>query len=208
MGKINIIYYSANHEKESFEKKVMQGIKEAGYPIISVTQKPVDLGKNICVGKQGHSYLNAFRQILIGCEESKADFVAMAESDCLYPKGYFDFKPTDKNVVYTYDNAWVLWEKYGKFFKKQQTHGSVMYGRKFLIEIINKALKGLPEWSYEQVNFDLCLPSYKQVSFTGNPVVCVKTKDAPNRGVSLEKIKTNELYYWGKASEVIKKYEL
>ena len=63
MGK-TIIYYTANREKESFENKVRENILKVkgDLPVISVSQKPIDFGKNICVGDIGQNYLNAFRQ--------------------------------------------------------------------------------------------------------------------------------------------------
>jgi len=199
-----LIYYTANRERESFEKQIVDGILEAkgDLPVISVSQKPMDFGENICVGDKGHSYLNAFRQILIGCEAAKTPFVIMAESDCLYPPGYFDFTPDDTETIYSYDNAWVLWTKYGKYFKKEQTHGSIIYGREFLIKMLKTALKGLPEWSTKRQKFQLFRPEYRQQEFTGLPLICVKTDDAPNKGVSLSGLKAQTLEHWGDAREL------
>ena len=207
-----IIYYTAQIERNGFESKVIENIKrvKGDIPVISVSQRPLDFGKNICVGEVGHSYANAFRQALIGCYEAKTPFVAMAESDCLYPKGYFDFKPQDREAIYNYDNAWVLWAKYKKYFKKEQTHGSVMYGREFAIKVFEEALKGLPKWNSGRVDFTLYKPEYKQIEFGGLPVINIKTDDAPNKGVWLEKrvAKTDTLPEWGKASDLLKQYEL
>ena len=36
-------------------------------PIISVSQKPMDLGNNICVGDVERSSQNGYMQLLIGC---------------------------------------------------------------------------------------------------------------------------------------------
>lgn len=64
----SIVYYTSNHEKPEFEQKIIDDLlsKRGDLPIISVTQKPMDLGTNICVGDVGLSYLNARRQMLIG----------------------------------------------------------------------------------------------------------------------------------------------
>ena len=47
-----IIYCSSNKELPEFEAKIVANLlKNCGdLPIISVTQKPMDLGRNICVG--------------------------------------------------------------------------------------------------------------------------------------------------------------
>ncbi|MCK9371413.1 hypothetical protein M0R04_15975 [Candidatus Dojkabacteria bacterium] len=48
-----IVYCSSNMEKEEFEGKIKENlVKVCGdLPIISVTQKPINLGTNICVGE-------------------------------------------------------------------------------------------------------------------------------------------------------------
>jgi hypothetical protein len=53
-----IIFYTGNTEKESFEKKVRDNILKVsnGIPIISVSQKPIYFGTNICVGIIGKNY--------------------------------------------------------------------------------------------------------------------------------------------------------
>jgi hypothetical protein len=200
-----IIYYSSNVEDPEMEKKITDGIKESAgdIPIISVSQKPMNFGKNICVGLRGNTYLNAFRQLLIGCKKATTDFVIMAEADFLYHPDYFNFEPTDQNVVYTYDNVWVLWMYNGPFRHKEQTHGSVIYGREFLINLLEKSLKGLPEWSETKVPFPFYTDE-KMVSFTGTPIISLKT------GAGVQKsTKTNgyewELPYWGTNKEVRKR---
>jgi hypothetical protein len=190
--KKTIIYYTSNKEHPDFEGKVQRGIIRAnpGLPIISVSQKPIQFGYNICVGDVGHSYLNAFRQLLIGCEAAVTDFVVMAEADCFYPqKGYFDFDPTNLNTIYSYDNVWILWKKKGKdlYYYKEQTHASLIYGREFLIRLLRESLKGLPEWSRERVGFPFYKPGQQFVYFIGDPIVNIKTGDSMNYGTRTSK---------------------
>jgi hypothetical protein len=204
-----IIYYTSNKENELFENKVRDQILKVseGLPIISVSQKSIEFGHNICVGERGHSYLNAFRQILIGCQTAETDYVFMTESDCLYPEGYFDFEPTNLESIYSYDNVWVLWEKYNKFFKKEETHGSMIYGRKNLIFILTELLKDYPEWGLGR--YPILLP-HERVWFTGKPVINIKTNTAPNKGLWFKRIesKTKELPYWGTIEDVKRNYEI
>ena len=92
---VSIIYCSSNREHPKFEQRIKDNILKVrgNLPIISVTQKPINFGKNICVGNVGVSGFNFFRQSLIACEEAKTKFVISAEADCLYPPGYFQFIP-------------------------------------------------------------------------------------------------------------------
>ena len=98
MENLTIIYYSAN--TELFEDKIIAHLKkQAGdIPIISVSRKPLDLGKNICIGEQPICYSNLWKQILLGLKEAKTEFCLSAESDCLYPPEYFTFIPPVNNL--------------------------------------------------------------------------------------------------------------
>lgn len=207
MNKCTIVYYTGNREKPEFEQKIIDGIKRVAkdIPIVSVSQKPIDLGTNICVGDRGNTYLNAFRQLLIGCKEAKTKYVIMAESDCLYPDtGYFDFVPTDPNVVYTYDNVWVLWKDKGPFKHKPQTHASVIYGREYLINLLENSFKGLPEWSTTKVGFPFYTDETKFVHFTGLPIVSLKTGDGVQKGTRTD-YEADELPYWNKSNKLREK---
>lgn len=199
-----VIYYTANRENEVFEQKIRDGIAKCGLPIISVSQRPIDLGTNICVGDVGHSYLNAFRQLLIGCKVATTEYVVMAEADCLYPAtGYFDYKPSnpDPETIYTYDNVWVLWKDKGPFRHKPQTHASIIYNREFLINLLEDSLKGLPEWSREKVGFPFYTDKHKFEHFTGDAIISLKTGDGIQKGTRTDD-KINELPYWGTAEEL------
>ncbi len=207
MAKKTIIYYSANRENEVFEQKVVEGILKVAsdLPIISVSQKSMTFGKNICVGDVGHTYLNAFRQCLIGCEAATTPYVVMTESDCLYPaKGYFDFNPTDPNVIYSYDNVWILWKNgTDLYYRKERTHASLIYGREFLINLLKESLKGLPMWSREKIGFPFYKPEHKFESFHGDPIVNIKTGRGVNKGTRLmnvEPVKT--LPRWGSGAKL------
>jgi hypothetical protein len=169
----------------------------------------MDFGKNICVGDVGHSYLNAFRQLLIGCEEAKTEYIVTAEADCFYPPtGYFDFEPTDPNAIYSYDNTWIIWKNGNeKFYYKKQTHAGMIYGREFLIKFLNECFKGLPQWSRERLGFPFYKPDQKFVGFAGLPVINVKTGDSMNKWTRLtgEFPPTRELEYWGTARDFKKR---
>jgi len=179
MSNRTIIYYTGNTEKESFESKVRDNIlsKCGDIPIISVSQKPIDFGTNICVGEMEKSYKNAFKQVLIGCEAATTPFVVMCESDCLYPDGYFEFEPTDSSVVYTYDNVWLMWDRHNRtrFYKHGTTAGSIVLDRKYYISILKD---NFPTFKGRKVNWKY---------FTGKPLVNVKTRNGISFGTELTK---------------------
>lgn len=202
-----IIYFTSNREEESLENKVKDNILKVkgNIPIISVSQKPIDFGKNICVGNVGQSYLNAFRQCLMGCELATTPFVVMTESDCLYPPtGYFDFEPTDLNVPYNYDNVWILYN--GKFHNKGQTFGSMIFGREWIISFLKECLKGCPQWSRTRVDFPFFTLDQKFINFTGPPIINIKTGNGVNKKRMPNFYPQDELPYWGKATDICTTY--
>jgi len=201
-----IVYYTANKEKESFENKVIGNILKVkgNLPIISVSQKPIEFGKNICVGDIGQNYKNSFKQAIIGCEAAKTKYVIMTESDCLYPeKGYFDFIPTDPSVIYTYDNVWLMWnrENRTRFYKHGTTGGSIILEREHYIKLLKEKIKGIEIFSS---------PELKWQKFTGEPLINIKTRQGVSFGTALtpnvQPIK--RFPYWGTVEDVKRNYEI
>ena len=80
-------------------------VTENKYPIISVSQQPLDFGKNICIGDIGKSKYNLYKQILMGVREIKTKYVALAEDDTLYSPEHFLYRPEDGVCSYN-TNGW------------------------------------------------------------------------------------------------------
>ena len=101
MADLTVVYYSSCREDPVFEGKIRQALLDAigDLPLISVTQQPVDFGENICVGDVGRSGHNVFRQYQIGVQAATTRFVAPAESDALYPPGWFASRPLSDDVL-------------------------------------------------------------------------------------------------------------
>ena len=98
---ISIVYYTDNTLPEPLATAVQrQLIRSAeGKPIISVSQKPMDLGRNICLGDIGRSHLSIYRQILAGAEAADTELVGLAEHDCLYTPEHWNYVPPDNENV-------------------------------------------------------------------------------------------------------------
>jgi hypothetical protein len=105
---LTLLYYTANAIQDSAAQKVRDNllkVTENKYPIISVSQKPINFGKNICVGEIGKSKYNCYKQILTGVREVETRYVACAEDDTLYTKEHFEYRPPDDIFVYE-SNYW------------------------------------------------------------------------------------------------------
>lgn len=148
---LTVVYYTSSRENPVFEKKITDHLEETcgDLPIISVSQKPLNLGKNICVGEVGLSYLNEWRQILIGVKEAQTPFIVFAESDFLYPTEYFKFVPPKKGI-WRYDNIWVVFRDTkiaGSYRKKSYSEGAQIWDKESLIATYEKYLADKPMWA-------------------------------------------------------------
>ena len=151
-----ILYYTSNKEDPNFENRIKENLLKncGGLPIISISHKPIDLGKNICVGDVGASGFNMFRQVQIGLKEVKTEFVISAEADCLYPPDYFTYRPPKNNRCYRNSNLYVMPDLRDYYFYKEEgaTHAQHI-GRDFYLDRLNFLFEGAPEWSVEEKNF-------------------------------------------------------
>lgn len=210
-----ILYYTSNREKPEFEKRIQDNLLKVsgGLPIISISQKPINLGKNICVGDVGTSGFNMFRQVQIGLSEVKTDFAISAEADCLYPPDYFTFSPTKLDVAYRDSNLYVMGRRRDYFFRKPEgaTHAQVV-GTQFYLQVLNKLFEGAPKWSVEEKNFpkerNKQNDVFESIEYweSENPVVQIKTKDSMRHYTHSERISIYNLNYWGDSKLFYKTY--
>lgn len=209
-----IIYYSSNREDPEFEKRIQKTLLEnsGGLPIISVTQKPINLGKNICVGDVGVSGFNMFRQVLMACEMATTEFVISAEADCLYPPDYFTFRPSRNDICYRDSNLYVMPDKRSFFFHKKEgaTHAQIV-GREFYIKKLKELFKDAPEWNAEEKNF----PKERHLKedifgiiryYKTDPVIQIKTHKGMRYYTHSDRTPIYSLPYWGEGQILRKKY--
>ncbi len=212
-GDLTIVYYTSNREAPAFERKIADRLVAAarGRPVISVSQKPMALGKNICVGDVGCSDANAFRQLLIGCREAKTRYVAVAESDCLYPPEYFEFTPPDETNCWRYAWVYILfwrpWKGDGGFRRKEFTEGAQVVSRNLLIRNLESALRGWPEWSVPGDGVPrgpkpaFAKRTWEYFGTADRPMVSVKTGNGlrASTGTVKDERHPDSLPYWGPA---------
>lgn len=107
-------------------------------PVICVSQKPLDFGRNICVGDIGRSHLSLFKQLAIGIEAAQTPIVIMAEHDCLYTNEHFNWCPPQLDVFYYNVNVWYL--QYGGrhnglfSYHKRRALSQLIVGRDIALE--------------------------------------------------------------------------
>jgi hypothetical protein len=203
---ITIIYCSSNREKWLFEKRIIKYLLKncGGLPIVSVTQKPINLGTNICVGDMGVSGFNFFRQSLIACREAKTKFVISAEADCIYPPDYFQFEPEREDIFYRNSNIYVLGLNRNSYRHKPRgsTFAQVV-GREHYISVLEKLFKGAPEWDANDKSFPKGrwrqpdVPDKQELYSTKNPCISFKTGNGMRNTSTTNNTPINSIDYWG-----------
>jgi len=202
-----IIYYSSSREKPEFEQKVIDNLKKqsGGIQIISITQKPTDLGLNICIGEKPACYSNSFKQILMGLKIANTDFCIAAESDCFYPPEYFTFTPPIKDQVYRYTNLYVYFDGYNHFWKKKWVEGAQMCGTEHWIKSIEAILENPNSWEPEEFKF--IFEGKDEYSWSGkNPVLYCKTRAGVNFKTGYIKGAVDSVPMWGNVNDFKQKY--
>ncbi len=107
-GDLTLLYYTANTISDACAKNVREHLLKVTkneFPIVSVSQKPIDFGTNICIGKIGKSQYNCYKQILTGATIVKTKYIACCEDDTLYNHDYFSYRPSSDDV-FAYNLNW------------------------------------------------------------------------------------------------------
>ena len=207
MNDATIIYCSSNREDERFEQRIRDNIIKncGGLPIISVTQKPIDFGLNICVGDDiGVSGFNFFRQTLIACQAATTKYVISAEADTVYPPDYFEFRPERDDVCYRNSNLYVMGDHRDYWYRKSEgaTHSQVI-NREFYIKTLENLFEGAPKWSKEEKNFPKerhkKADVFDKIEYwhSENPVFQIKTHRSMRYHTNSERVPIYTLPYWG-----------
>ena len=217
---LTAIFYSSNAEDSVFEQRVGEALVEsaAGTPIISVTQKPMDLGNNICVGDVGVSSQNAYVQMLIGLETATTQWVCTACADGMYPPEYFQFIPPENDVFYFAKPLWVFFALAGKqrvfVSKPLGSEVAMVCNRRFLIERVRTILKPIGGSWGPHCSGETCWPNLIDKSAVkverfrlDNYCITVKTDNNMHRRTPCKmSTKVREIPYWGTVDDFTKRF--
>ena len=113
-----IVYYTDSRLEGELAALVRKQIHKAsgGMPIVSVSQKPLDFGNNICVGMKPPCYLSLYEQLLAGMEATPSGAVVyLCEHDVFYHPSHFKFIPMREDKIY-YNLNRFYWNRHKDFF--------------------------------------------------------------------------------------------
>lgn len=141
-----ILYYTANQPNRPFVDYVCEHlIQMAGnIPILSISQKPMQLGTNICVGDIGYSVYNVYKQIWIGTQAATTDYVICCEDDTLYPAEHFACRPPSGTFGYNVNRYWL--EPNGLCWPSPRVVlGACVVERDLMVEALSERLERYPD---------------------------------------------------------------
>jgi hypothetical protein len=189
-----VIYYTSNREDPVFEQKVRDDIqsKIGDLPLVSVSQKPINFGKNICIGDVGASEKNLFRQVVTACLYATTPYVIITEADCLYPKEYFNPQfDMDIEGRHFLQNVWIHYPNAGKFFYKGISDCAKICGRVHFIDLLMKHIEDKP------------VPKHTEIKILSTfPIINIKTGHGLRPKTQVSTISEFSLEYWGTADYI------
>ena len=141
-----LVYYTNNVLDEKIFLACQAQLKRCmeiwKFPIISVSQRPMDFGQNFVMDKMEKSVISMYKQILKGLEECKTDIIFLCEHDVLYHPSHFDFTPERDDHFYYNRNEWRVSALTGKtvFYENNDT-SQLSALRKTLMAHIKRAIE-------------------------------------------------------------------
>lgn len=207
-----IIYYTDHHIDEALAQAVRKNLTKAAsnIPIISVSQRPLSFGTNICVGEKPRSNISIYEQIKAGLEAAEPGTVIyLCEHDVAYCPAHFAHVPEIKERI-DYNQNRYYWApgqaEYLPARGKWPLSQLVAY-REYLLEQVNRALesdapsselyRGIRTHKYESVRPNVDIRHGKNFSQDGRwkrqYYAGTATTTTPNIG------------HWGSPGHMLKK---
>lgn len=141
-----LVYYTDHSASDKIllacQKQLKRCMEIWKFPIISVSQKPINFGQNFTMNKMEKSVISMYKQILKGLAECKTDVVFFVEHDVLYHPSHFDFIPERADHFYYNRNEWHVSSITGKtvFYQHNNTTELSAF-RETLIPHIKRAIE-------------------------------------------------------------------
>lgn len=220
MSKITIVYYTANTENPDFENRILLNIITcgAGHDLITVSQKPMTQGINVCVGEVGRSSYNQWRQLQIGAATAKTEFIALAESDFLYTKEHFNTPLARDDCFYAPLRVYQLCTMKDRLHKyipmhKRYREGVSIVGRMYLLERLDDMLDSMmwkpgiekPSQMLPHLHSDRSVILYKNET----PIVTFRTDNGMHQHIHDDHPSgIDNLPFWGSAEGLMMRFGL
>jgi hypothetical protein len=215
---MTLLYYTANVIPESFADRVRGHLFEManGLPIVSVSQKPIDFGENICMENIGHSPPSVYRQILTGAKIVKTKYLACCEDDSLHDQEYFSDTKLDTDHIY-YNHRWNVMPTFFYFRRKRYGMCTCVCSTELMVKIMQEKWD---RWEKEKYQPVFAEPGRrdKELGLYEVKLAFLRTKNVSltfkhwNSLSGVSKIFKSDIVYpihpfWGKATDLWKRFK-
>ena len=115
-----VVYYTDSQLEPRLANAVRIRLEKAigALPIISVSQKPLKFGHNICVGEKPRSEQSIYEQVLVGLKATApGSIIYLCEHDVFYHPSHFVFWPKTKKHAYFNTNRYYWKRGVGSFLR-------------------------------------------------------------------------------------------
>jgi hypothetical protein len=154
---LTCVFYTSNYLQDSnphFFNNMTRMLKETikDTPLISVSQKPMDFGTNVCVGDIGRSNRNLYWQILQGVKAAKTKWIATAEDDIIYSPDHFEYRPKEDVMAYEM-NKWSFftWSDPLVFsWRRRKIINSIICTKELFVNAMEERLAKHPQYLSEE----------------------------------------------------------
>ncbi len=204
MSDITLVYFTPNLLHEFFAKSIRDHLIESskGKPIISVSQKPIDFGYNICVDLKP-CHRSEYEQLLIGVKAAKTKYIACCEDDTLYVPEHFEYEPPDNKFGYNLNHWHLRSDIY--FYRGHKIQSMCIAPTELMTKVLEKRLE---EYTVDAVE-GRRMAGIKDVVFnTKIPPITFRHKYSQSGIPRIPERykKALELPYWGKAPDLWNKF--
>lgn len=132
-------------------------------PVVSASQGPCAVGRNVNLGDIGRSGLSMYQQILAGLDLIDTKWVAIAEHDCVYHAEHFEFRPPDDRYFWYNLNNWFLqydnpkypeWNGMYSFMRHRRVQSQLICDVDMLRKVTHDQIRIVTEplWNTERYN--------------------------------------------------------
>lgn len=222
---ITAIFLTQNEVPEKWMEFHNRVLLEAldGAPLITLSRKPMPHlpGINILQDKP-KSVSNIYYQLLRGAKIAITDYIAVVEDDTLYCKEHFLYRPSKNKIGYNM-NHWSLftWGTPTYSWRNRRGNYSMLSYRKLVIEALEERFAKYPNGTPDRITGEIGRPmvernmgiTLRDVEEFETTVSIINfnhssaTDDLQKRQrKSLGEIRAYNVPFWGKASDLVKKW--
>lgn len=228
MSDITAIFLTCNDLPESwmeYHKGVLLKSLE-GAPLIVMSQKPMEpWGGNVTHVLQDapRSFSNIYRQLLRGAKMATTEYIAVVESDTLYPPEHFKQRPKKGRVGYNM-NFWHLFTWGDPIYSWRNRRGnySMLSDREYVIDALEERFTKWPDGTPDRMTGEIGRPMVEHnLNITVREVdefettVAVVNFQHPFGSDEMQRnqrkrgglVRAYDVPFWGKAKDLVQKFK-